>query len=123
MRFRQPTISCDGADGECGTVVEDYHTQGVDSVTPYGQPTFRITSEAPAPGWVSSRDGDFCPTHALVTEEPARGSLVKDKHGHTWVRSTGNGKWHCRGCQAGNMRWSRVVELYGPITIADIGGA
>lgn len=123
MRFSQPTISCDGDDGLCGTVVTDYYTQGVDSVTRFDVPTVRITNEAPAPGWVANRDGDFCPDHAKVTEEPPRGAFVKDKHGHTWVRSTPNGKWHCRGCQAGNVKWSSLVEQYGPLTVAEIGGA
>ncbi len=123
MRFRQPTISCDGADGECAATVEDYYTQTVDSVTPYGGPTYRITKAAPAPGWVATRDGDFCPEHAQVTKEPEKGAFVRDKLGHLWVRSTSNGKWHCRGCLAGNVKWASLVEKYGPLTVATEGGA
>lgn len=52
-------LYCDAEDGLCGGWELDYYGQTVSAVN-----GIRVTTTERAPGWLTTRDGDYCPEHA-----------------------------------------------------------
>ena len=84
MKSREPIISCDGDDGECGIWAMDYYARDVSTVN-----GVRMTRVERAPGWVSIDDDDFCPEHGPRAD-------TKDRRPHSracGVRPHDHGLW------------------------------
>jgi hypothetical protein len=58
MRSTTPTIHCDADDMDCGAWDVDYYKATASSVG-----GVKITREQRAPGWVTTKDADYCPEH------------------------------------------------------------
>jgi len=59
MKQMTPTLHCDGNYGFCTEWELDYYALNVTAVA-----RTVITSTERAPGWLSTDNGDWCPTHS-----------------------------------------------------------